>query len=112
MATFSVQVKKCDSCDILSWFHQFECWSNANTWNEEKQLHLLSVFLRGPAAAYFLALLDKVNGLYQNLTEHLLASFCPAVDYERTSATFEHLIRPNKDPTILLWNLKDLIFHP
>ena len=110
MATFSVQPEKFDSGDIVSWFRQFECCSTANAWNEEKQLQVLPAFLRGPAAAYFHALPDEVKGSYRNLKEQLLASFCPAVDRERNFATFEHpLLRPDEDPTIFLWNLKDLL---
>ena len=53
---------------------------------------------------------NEVNDSYQNLKEQLLASFCPDVDHEKNFATFEQrLLHPDEDPTIVLWNLKDLL---
>ena len=110
MATFSVQPEKFDSGDIISWFRQFECCSTANDWNEERQLQVLPAFLRGPAATYFHALPDDVKVSYRCLKERLLASFCPDVDRERNFVTFkQRLLRPDEDPTIFLWNLKELL---
>ena len=110
MATFTVHPEKFDFGDIVSWFRQFECCSNANNWNEERQLQVLPAFLRGPAATYFHALPDEVKESYQSLKGQLIASFCPDADREKNFATFEQrLLRPDEDPTIFLWNLKDLL---
>ena len=110
MAASTIQPEKFDSGDIITWFRQFECCATANNWNEEKRLRVLPAFLRGPAATSFHALPNEAKDSYQHLKESLQASFCPIVDRERNFSEFEsRRLKPGEDPTIFLWNLKELL---
>ena len=110
MAASTIQPEKFDSGDIVTWFRQFECCATANNSNEEKRLRVLPAFLRGPAATYFHALPNEAKDSYQHLKESLQASFCPIVDREKNFSEFEsHRLKPGEDPTIFLWNLKELL---
>ena len=52
MAAVTIQSKKFDSGDIVTWFRQFECCATVTNWSEDKRLRVLPAFLRGPAATY------------------------------------------------------------
>ena len=110
MAAVTIQPEKFESGDIVTWFRQFECCATANNWSEEKRLRVLPAFLRGPAATYFHALPNDAKDSYQSLKDNLQASFCPMVDRERNFSEFEsRRLKPGEDPTIFLWNLKELL---
>ena len=110
MATLSIQPEKLYSGDILTWFHQFECCSAANSWNKEKRLRVSLAFLRGTAATYFHALRNEAKDSYQHLKEGFEASFCRAVDRERNFAEFEIFrLKLDEDPTIFFCKLKDVV---
>ena len=110
MAASTIRHEKFDSGDIVTCFREFECCATTNNWNEEKRLRVLPAFLRGPAATYFHALPNQAKDSYQHLKESLQASFCHIVDNERNFSEFEgRRLKPGEDPTIFLWNLKELL---
>ena len=99
-----------DSGDIVSWLRQFEVCATANSWDDAKKLKVLPAFLRGPAATYFHALEDGQKDTYGNLAKNLTQVFCPAVDREKFFSDFEErILRPNEDPSLFLWELKNIL---
>ena len=70
----------------------------------------LPAFLRGPTAAHFHGLPEDQKESYANLIKHLKDALCPRVDREKFYSAFDHRkLRPDEDPSILLWDLEDLL---
>ena len=110
MASFALLPDKCDTGDFPAWLRNFECCATANKWSAEDKLIKLPAFLRGPAAAHFHSLGDEQRQSYAALTQHLKDALCPRVDREKLYSTFDHrMLRPDKDPSLLLWDLEDLL---
>ena len=101
---------KCETGDFPAWLRTFECCANANKWSAEDKLAKLPVFLRGPAAAHFHGLTEAQKESYANLIKHLKDALCPHVDREKFYSAFNHRKwRPDEEPSILLWDLEDLL---
>ena len=67
-------------------------------------------FLRGPEVAHFHGLTEAQKESYANLTKHLKDALYPRVDREKFYSAFDHRkLRPDADPSLLLWDLKDLL---
>ena len=108
--TSSIVPEKFDSGDIASWLRQFEVCATANSWDADKKLKVMPAFLRGPAATYFHALDDNQKDTYEKLTKNLTQVLCPAVDREKFFTDFEQrILRPNEDPSLFLWELKNIL---
>ena len=109
MATSSSVIpEKFDSGDITSWLRLFECCAAANSWNDEKKLTYLPAFLRGPAATYYHSLAATQKDTYEHLTKNLRLVLCTPVDREKFFQDFEQrVLRPQEDPSLFLWNLKE-----
>ena len=110
MASFALLPDKFDTGDFPAWLRNFECCATANKWSAEDKLIKLPAFLRGPAAAHFHSLGDEQRQSYAALTQHLKDALCPRVDREKFYSTFDHRkLRPDEDPSLLLWDLEDLL---
>ena len=110
MASFSIVPERFESGDFPSWLRNFECCALANNWSAEDKLKKLPAFLRGPAATHYFSLADDHKASYDALTTHLRDALCPRVDRERFYAAFDHrTLRSGEDPSLLLWDLEDLL---
>ena len=110
MVFIALLTDKFDTGDFPAWLRNFECCATANKWSAEDKLIKLPAFLRGPAAAHFHSLTNAQKESYTNLTKHLKDALCPHVDREKFYPAFEHRkLRPDEDPSLLLWDLEDLL---
>ena len=110
MASLALFPDKFDTGDFPAWLRNFECCATANKWSAEDKLIKLPAFLRGPAAARFHSLTNAQKESYTNLTKHLKDVICPRVDTEKFYSAFDHCkLRPDEDPSLLLWDLEDLL---
>ena len=105
---------KFETGDFPAWLRTdskvFECCANANKWSEEDKLAKLPAFLGGPAAAHFHGLTEAQKESYANLIKHLKDALCPRVDRDKFYSEFDHhKLRPDEDPSLLLWDLEDLL---
>ena len=101
---------KFETGDFPAWLLTFVCCTTANKWNAEDKLAKLPAFLQGPTAAHFHGLTKAQKESYANLIKHLKDALCPRVDREKFCSAFDHrTLRPDEDPSILLWNLEDLL---
>ena len=106
----SITPEKFESGDFSSWLRQFDCCATANGWTDAKKLAILPAFLRGPAASHYYSLDEDQKDSFAHLVEHLRAALCPAVDREKHYTIFEQRrLRPHEDPSLFLWDLKDLL---
>ena len=96
--------------DFHAWLRTFECCATANKWSTEDKLTKLPVFLRGPTAAHFHGLTKAQKESYAKLIKHLKDALCPHVDRENFYSAFYHRkLQPDEDPSLLLWDLEDLL---
>ena len=101
---------KFETGDFPAWLRTFQCCATANKWSAEGKLAKLPAFLRGPAAAHFHGLTEAQKESCANLMKHLKDAPYPRVDREKFYSAFDHRkLRPNEDPSILLWDLEDLL---
>ena len=105
MASPALLPDKCETGDFPAWIRTFECCATANKWSAEDNLTKLPAFLRGPAA-----LTEAQKESYPNLIKHLKDALCPRVDREKFFSAFDRRkLRPDEDPSLLLWDLEDLL---
>ena len=110
MASASIVPDKFDSGDFIGWLRDFNCCATANNWKDDDKLRKLPAFLKGPAAAHFYCLSDEQKESFAELSKNLTAALCPKIDREKYYTEFEcRRLRPNEDPSLLLWNLEDLL---
>ena len=110
MASLALFPDKFETGDIPAWLRTFECCATANKWSAEGKLTKLHALLRGPAAAHFHGLTEAQKESYANLIKHLKDALCPRVEREKFCSAFGHRkLRPDEDPSLLLWDLEDLL---
>ena len=112
VTSIAVVSEKFECGDFLQWLRDFECCASVNGWDAEKKLTVLPAFLWGQTSSYFHALKDGEKDTYAHLTLALRKCFSLKVACEQHYHEFKQLLhRPNEDPSLFLWDLRQLLYR-